>query len=147
MAMLHPDDTSFSLSDPLPVDLLNSRFLDKLSLPVKSVTSPSSVTGQYHKIYFVSLAHPGSSETEGMSDLTSRWAGREVLLRLARPAFDRIKVENEVACIEAARRVGVKIPEVLFWSADREKGGLGFEYIAMERELDVVLPSASCDGR
>jgi len=123
MAMLHPSD-HFSSTEPLSHVLISSLFVHRLSLIPEAIASPSSSQGSYHKIYFVRLP-----TGEGL------WAGREVVLRVARKAITCIKVENEVAMIELVRRAGVPAPEVMFYSSDisQTDNVLGYEYICQER--------------
>lgn len=126
--MIHPDDLNFSQSDPISLSLIETLFERRLSLTPISITSPKSTTGQYHKIYFVAL---GSG--------SGRWAGSQVILRVARKAIPHIKVRNEIGCLKAAKSVGVPVPEVLFFSDDAldAENLLGYEYIAMESGFGI----------
>lgn len=136
--MIHDDDLKFTRpeSEPIPHDRIVSLFERRIGLVPLSITSPRSSSGVYHKIYFVSLGKTLASPQLSSHTLSAeQWAGREVILRVARKAIPHIKVRNEIGCLGAARSVGVPVPQVLFFSDDAgdEENGLGYEYIAMER--------------
>ncbi|KAF7297162.1 APH domain-containing protein [Mycena indigotica] len=121
MAWVHPDDESFSRRDLLSDTTIRELFTARLGLGVTSISSPED-HGVFHKLYFVSL-----SEAEGHS-----WSGRDVVLRVARKTFDRVKTENEMATLELLRDSGVPVPKVVFFSADPHNS-LGYEYNCLEK--------------
>ncbi|KAK0499438.1 kinase-like domain-containing protein [Armillaria luteobubalina] len=122
MAMLHPSDSTFAQTDPLSPSLISSLFERSLGVSLVNIESPKSSQGLYHKVYFVSLAESAHS----------RWSGKDVVLRVARKAIERIKIENEVAVIDVVRNAGLPVPEVLFYNND-PANDLGFEYICVEK--------------
>jgi hypothetical protein len=156
---VHPDDLAFVAGDPVSIKQISALFSAQLGIPVDAshVSSPTSTQGQYHKIYFVALPQPPS--LAGTFD--QAWAGRDVVLRIARylplsalrtfllrqcwfrKAFPHVKVENEVAAFEVARRGGIPVPEILFFSSntDAVDNLLGYEYICMECESTFSLSS------
>ncbi|KAL8291319.1 hypothetical protein RQP46_002297 [Phenoliferia psychrophenolica] len=126
MAMVHPDDLGFSRLEPVSHASMHALFLAELGLAPLRITSPTESQGEYHKLYFVKLELKGDS----------KWSGEEVVLRVARPAFNGIKVRNEVGALHLVRGAGVPAPEVIFWS-DTTLNTLGYEYIAMESSPDI----------
>lgn len=73
MAMIHPEDEGFALSEPVSITAVSSLFEGHTGLVPTKVTSPTSSQGLFHKVYFISLP-----EGEG------RWAGKDLVLRVAR---------------------------------------------------------------
>lgn len=144
--MIHDDDLKFTRpeSEPIPHDRIAALFERKTGLVPLSITSPRSSSGVYHKIYFISFGQPLASPQHRSPTISNeQWTGREVILRVARKAIPHIKVRNELGCLSAAKCVGVPVPHVLFFSdnADDEENGLGYEYIAMERECRMLVRS------
>ncbi|KAK0491638.1 kinase-like domain-containing protein [Armillaria novae-zelandiae] len=123
MAMLHPSDSTFAQTDPLSPSLISSLFESSLGMSPVNIESPKSSQGLYHKVYFVTLAESAHS----------RWSGKDVVLRVARKAIEKIKIENEVAVIDVVRNAGLPVPEVLFYNSD-PANDLGFEYICVESQ-------------
>ncbi|KAJ7052788.1 kinase-like domain-containing protein [Mycena amicta] len=121
MAWVHPDDEAFSHQDILAQDSIRGLFTTRLGLDAINISS-SEDQGVYHKIYFVSL-----SEAEG-----NPWSGRDVVLRVARKAFVKIKTEDEVAVLQLLRESGVPVPRVVFFSSDPDDP-LGYEYNCLEK--------------
>jgi hypothetical protein len=120
MAMLHEDDRFFFKSSPLSSTQITTLFASKLSSEsIGSISSPTSISGEYHKIYTIELA-----------------SGKNALLRVARPCIPHIKLENEVAALAYLARhcPTVPVPRVWFWSADADAvdNPLGFEYMVMD---------------
>ncbi|KAK0190313.1 kinase-like domain-containing protein [Armillaria mellea] len=106
--MLHLSDSTFAQTDPLSPSSISSLFEGLLGVSPVNIESPKSSQGLYHKIYFVTLAE----------SVHSRWSGKDVVLRVARKAIEKIKIENEVAVIDVVRNAGLPVPEVVFYNSD-----------------------------
>ncbi|KAJ6491415.1 phosphotransferase enzyme family-domain-containing protein [Mycena vitilis] len=126
MAMLHPDDEAFAKQQVLSDESVSIIFRQHLSLAHTRITVPES-QGMFHKVYFVALAEKESHP----------WSGREVVLRVARRAIERVKTENEMALLRVLRAAGVPVPEVVFFSSD-PNNSVGYEYNCLER---IAYPS------
>lgn len=120
-------DQLFRRTLPFSDETINSIFQHHLGVRPLTIEAPPHLTGEYNRIYFIDL--PSFTPKDG-DDLPARPNG--VILRVARPAYPRVKVENEVGWLDVARENGIPVPEVLFYNADVER--YGYEYICMERK-------------
>ncbi|KAG2173354.1 hypothetical protein INT43_004728 [Umbelopsis isabellina] len=105
----------FHHTSPLEESVVLEFLEKKLNTQIDSITSPPEISAEYHKIYIANVN------------------GKDLFLRISRPAIPVIKTRNEVACLLWVKQhiKSCPVPDILAWSDTTEE--LGYEYVLLSR--------------
>lgn len=105
----------FHHTRPLEESVVLDFLEKKLSTQIDSISSPPELFASFHKIYIANVD------------------GKDLFLRISKPAIPVIKTRNEVACLLWVKQhiKSCPVPDVLAWSDTTEE--LGYEYVLLSR--------------